>query len=71
MSDPIARLRRLSIPRVDSRNREEWTVPVEPSDLRYLLAQYDELVAANTSARRPNSKNDYDMTGSELGNHDI
>ena len=69
MIDSISRLRELSKKVNDPRNTYEWSVPVEPSDLRYLLKCYDDLVAVN--ARRSTSKDDYNMIGSEIDNHDI
>ena len=71
MSDPISRIRELSKKVEDPRNSFEWSVPVEPSDLRYLLKCYDDLVAASTNARRTNAKDNYDMSGSEINNFDI
>ena len=70
MTDSIARLRKLSIKVDDPRVLEEWTVPVHPADLRYILTRYDALVKENNS-RRKLLNSDYDMSDSELGNHDI
>lgn len=45
---PLDRLRKLAeVQKPDPRDLYEWTVPTKPSDLRWLLAQYDALVLAN------------------------
>ena len=60
MSDSISRLRELSeFIGTSSRNVGEWTIPVNPSDLRYLLKRYDELLENEAKRLRLLSSDDY------------
>jgi hypothetical protein len=55
---PINRLRELAKQKApDPRDLYEWTVPVSPTDLRWLLAQYDALVIANDDLKMHIAKN--------------
>jgi hypothetical protein len=51
--ESITRLREIAATPRNSRNMNEWPMPVKPSDLLILFEHYDELILKNSKAINP------------------